>query len=189
MTHVRRCLLSAAGLALAAASPLAAQDTAAAPMPSMEEAVPLIEALDARMFWAAFEGCEPETVGAILDEDYRMLHDVGGLTIEGRDQFVAGLGQMCAARAQGGANEGYRNRRLLVPGSRTITPLGTWGVLERAWHTFHEWRGEEHGWVQTGGAQYWHVWRWVPEEGQFRLAESLSVDHAPAPAYPPASER
>ena len=94
-----------------------------------------------------------------------------------------------ARRAPGGKNEGYKNRRLLVPGSRTIKKLGDWGALEEAHHTFHEWRGEEKGWVQTGGGRYLHIWQWMPEEGRFRLFESLSLDHGPAPDYPPEGAR
>ena len=153
-------------------------------IPPLEEARAQVEALDAKLFWAAFEGCDPAGVGAILAEDFRMLHDQAGLAVPDRATFVASLEQQCAQREA----SGYRNRRLLVPGSRTVTPLGDWGVLERGRHTFHEWRGPDDGWIQTGGALYWHVWQWDADEGRFMLAESISVDHGAAPAYPPEAE-
>lgn len=153
-------------------------------VPPIDEARAQIEAQDAALFWAAFEGCNADALEGLLAEDFRMLHDLAGLAVPNRAAFIEDMRQQCAAREE----SGYRNRRLLVPGSRTVTPLGDWGVLERGWHTFSEWRGDEVGWVQTGGAQYWHVWRWEAEEGAFRLAESISVDHGAALAYPPASE-
>ncbi|MHA7820899.1 MAG: DUF4440 domain-containing protein [Erythrobacter sp.] len=152
-----------------------------APMPPPEEARARIEALDATLFWSAFEGCDPAGIEAILAEDYRMLHDLSGLAIPDREAFVRDLEKQCESRAE----SGYRNRRLLVPGSRTITPLGQWGIMERGWHTFHEWNAEQSDWMQVGGASYIHIWRWEAEEGRFRLAETISVDHGAAPPYPP----
>ncbi len=163
---------------IASASPALAQD---APMPALDEARVEIEALDARLFHAAFEGCDPAALKGLIASEFRMLHDLAGLAVPNGAQFVERMEEQCAARGPGGANEGYKNRRLLVPGSRSITALGNWGMLDRGWHTFHEWRGEERGWVQTGGARFIHVWRWMPAEGQFRLAESISVDHGSMP--------
>ncbi len=162
-----------------------AQSAAPAPIPSLEDAREQIIAQDAELFWNAFEGCNARGVEDVLTEDFRMIHDLGGLVSNDRDTFVAEIARQCALRAPGARNEGYKNRRLAVPGSRTVTQLGEWGVLERGMHTFHEWRGDETGWVQTGGARYIHVWEWMPGEARFRLKESLSVDHGPAAAYPP----
>ncbi|MBX7539449.1 DUF4440 domain-containing protein [Qipengyuania sphaerica] len=155
------------------------------PMPTGEDMTARIEANDAQLFWGFFEGCDPDAVAALLHPDYRMVHDLGGLVFDSADAIVNSSREDCARRQPGGENEGYRNRRLLVPGSRTIKPLGKWGALEEAHHTFHEWRGEDIGWVQTGGGRYLHVWQWMPGERRFRLLESLSLDHGPAPQYPP----
>lgn len=179
-------------LALAASSP--AQEVQ--PIPSLEEATAQIERNDAQLFWGFFEGCDPDLVEGLLHPDYRMIHDLGGLVATSSEQLLSESRRQCAARQPGGRNEGYMNRRLLVPGSRTVTPLGEWGVLERGAHTFHELRMRPAGvygeddpggptWVQTGGANYYHVWQWMAEEGRFRLLESISVDHGAAPDYPP----
>ena len=183
----------AAALALLAATPLAAQDAPAeapAAMPSGEALKAAVEANDARLFWGFFEGCDPELVADLVHPDFRMLHDLVGMSSASGAEMVAGATRNCDARKPGGANEGYRNRRLFVPGSRRIQQLGDWGVLEEGHHTFHEWRRAANdgagGWVQTGGGRYIHVWKWMPEEGSFRLLESLSLDHGPAPSYPPA---
>lgn len=171
----------------------------AQPMPPVEQAADLIETSDAALFFAAFEGCKPEVVEQLTTEDFRMVHDLSGLVAESRADFVEGLRENCASRAPEGANAGYSNRRLVVPGSRQITPLGEWGMLERGMHTFEELRQRPAGaysendpggptWVQTGGARYFHVWKWMQEEGKFRLLDSISVDHGASPAYPPTGQ-
>ena len=162
-----------------------AQSAEPAAIPSLDRATEQVIAQDAELFWNAFEGCNARAVEDVLTDDFRMLHDLGGLVADSRDSFVGAIAEQCAARLPGGANEGYKNRRLSVPGSRMVTPLGEWGVLERGFHTFHEWRGPDDGWEQVGGARYIHVWEWMPGEGAFRLKESLSIDHGAAAAYPP----
>ena len=172
-------------IALALAQPAV---EAPQPIPSLEEATERVAARDAAMFYAAFEGCDPAVVEDTLTPDFRMLHDLGGLVASNRDEFIAGMEQQCAAREPGGANEGYRNRRLIVPGSVSVTPLGEWGVLQRGFHTFLEWRGDEAGWEQVGGAYFVNVWQWNGARGRFEMQETISVDHGAAPAYPPAAE-
>ena len=113
-----------------------------------------------------------------------MVHDVAGLAVPNRDEFIAGITQRCASRVPGGTNEGYSSRRLATPGSRRVQALGDWGALEEGHHNFFE-RQADGSWKLTGGARYIHVWQWV--NGRFLLNESISVDHRPALAYPPQS--
>ncbi len=157
-----------------------------APIPDLEELRGEIIARDSALFWAAFENCDPAALEDLLTEDFRMFHDLAGLAVTGRASFIASLEEQCAARDPGGENEGYSNRRLSVPGSRIVRPLGDWGALEEGAHIFFEWRGANRGWVMTGGARYMHVWRWMPEERRLLLTESLSYDHGAAAEYPPA---
>lgn len=168
-------------LALTAAAPPA--DAAAARMPVGEALEARIAALDARLFWAFFEGCDPDGVAALLHPDYRMIHDQAGNPAASAAAMVAQARSECAKRAPGGANAGYANRRLLVPGSRRVRAMGEWGALEEGVHGFYEKRAE--GWELVGGARYMHLWQWMPGEGRFRLLESLSYDHDAAAPYPP----
>ena len=165
-------------------------------IPPLEETVTRIERNDAALFWAFFEGCDPAGAEPLLHPDFRMLHDLAGMPSDSAQAMVEQSREQCAARLPGGRNEGYANRRLIVPGSRRVQMLGTWGALEEGHHTFHELRQRPPGaygardlggptWVQTGGARYIHMWQWMPQEGRYRLRESLSVDHAPSPPYPP----
>ena len=185
---------------LLAQAPVAAAADVPAPMPTGEEMTARIEANDAQLFWGFFEGCDPEAVAGLLHPDYRMVHDLVGLPHDSAEAMVQSAREQCERRAPGGDAEGYKNRRLLVPGSRTIKKLGDWGALEEGHHTFLELRQRPAGtygpddpggptWVQTGGGRYLHVWQWMADEGRFRLLESLSLDHGPAPAYPPEGVR
>ena len=159
------------------------------PIPSYDDTATRIVANDAKLFWGFFEGCDPDAVEQLVHPDFRMLHDLAGMPLESGEQMISQSRERCAARMPGGANAGYRNRRLFVPGSRRIQMLGTWGALEEGHHTFHEWRKSAEGdggdWVQTGGGRYIHIWQWMQDEGRYRLLESFSIDHGPSPAYPP----
>ena len=167
------------------------------PIPPVEEARREIINADAKLFWFAFEGCDAGQVGQFLTEDFSMLHDVAGLVAEDATSFLQRVEEDCIGRLPNGEREGYKNRRLVVPGSREFTALGDWGVLERGMHTFHELRQRPPGaygpddlggptWVQTGGARYINLWQWTPSEGSFRLKQSISIDHADGERYPPA---
>ena len=175
--------------ALLLAQAPAAAVPAPQPMPTGDALEKRIVANDARLFWGFFEGCDPDAVSDLIHPDFRMLHDLVGMPLSSGAQMIEQSRRNCADRAPGGKNAGYRNRRLPVPGSRRIQKLGDWGVLEEGHHTFHEWRasleGGQGGWEMTGGGRYIHSWQWMPEEGRFRLLESLSIDHGPAVPYPP----
>lgn len=170
--------------ALSAATP-ATPPAASTPMPTGDALTAAIADSDARLFWAAFEGCTPPALTDLLTPDYRMLHDRGGLSAKDRADMVAGFERQCARRRPGGADEGYKNRRQIVPGSRIVRAMGDWGALEEGAHVFFEWTPRAPRWTLVGGAKYMNVWQWIPAEGRFRLDESLSYDHAPAAPYPP----
>ncbi len=154
-------------------------------MPQDEALHAVIADYDARLFWAAFEGCDAEALAPLLGEDFRMVHDLSGLAVPSRDVFIQGMSDMCASRLPGGDNEGYKNRRLATPGSRRVQALGDWGALEEGHHTFYELQPDG-SWTLTGGARYIHVWQWLDD--RFVLSESISVDHGAALPYPPAVE-
>jgi len=180
-------------LALILANAQAAEPPAidAAPIPPLEEARERVAKIDTAMFYYAFEGCDAAKVRGFITDDFRMVHDQGGIVADSGDAFTAIIGESCKDRAPGGKNAGYSNRRLLVPGSDRVTPLGQWGVLHRGWHTFHELRQRPAGtydaedpggptWVHVGGAYFINVYEWDAASGAFRMQETISVDHGGA---------
>ena len=184
-------------LLLAQSTP-AAEAAAPPPIPPLAEAKEQVAAIDTAMFYYAFEGCDASKVRSHITEDFRMVHDQGGIIADNAEAFTALIGEDCDARAPGGKNEGYSSRRLLVPGSDSVTPLGQWGVLHRGMHTFQELRARPAGvfgkddpggpsWVTVGGARFLNIYQWMPEEGVFRMQETISIDHGSAKDPVPAS--
>ncbi|MBB3764525.1 DUF4440 domain-containing protein [Sphingomicrobium lutaoense] len=151
-------------------------------MPPQPEVVQRIEDRDAELFHFAFEGCNAAALEELVHPDFRMLHDLEGLVLPTGAAFLKSVADQCARRAPGGESAGYRNRRLLTPGTRVVRRLGDWGALEEGTHSFFEWEDGE--WVQRGGARYMHVWKWMRTENRFRLFESISYDHGAAIPYP-----
>ncbi len=181
---------------LAALALALAQTTAVLPMPEMATAKERIEQRDAELFWFAFEGCDAGEVSTRITDDFRMVHDKGGLVAASGAAFTAMIADGCEARAEGGRNEGYKNRRLLVPGTDTITPLGDWGMLHRGEHSFYELRQRPAGaygegdpggptWVMVGGARFINIWQWDGANDRFVMQETISIDHGGARPYPP----
>ncbi|MGL3819799.1 DUF4440 domain-containing protein [Sphingopyxis sp. R3-92] len=158
-----------------------------APMPTGEALTAQITTNDARLFWAVFEGCDAKALPDLLAPEFRMIHDKGGLAAASRDAMIADVAKGCASRQPGGAQVGYRNRRLLVPGSHRVRAMGDWGALEEGAHVFFEWNARDARWDMVGGAHYMHLWQWMPAEARFRLSQSYSYDHDGAAAYPPVS--
>lgn len=156
------------------------------PMPTGEALTAQIDASDARLFWAVFEGCDARALPDLLAPDFRMVHDKGGLAEPSRDAMIADVAKSCANRQPGGTQAGYKNRRLLVPGSHRVRAMGDWGALEEGAHVFFEWNARETRWDMVGGAHFMHLWQWMPSEARFRLSQSYSYDHDGAAPYPPA---
>lgn len=132
-----------------------------------------IETADAQLFDAAFKDCRPDIVEALMLPEFEMYHDIDGLVAENRKSFIQVLESQCSKRGESGENEGYQNRREVVPGSRIIRRMGDWGALEEADHIFFEKR--DTGWELVGGARYMHLWK-VTEKG-VKLSRSYSYDH------------
>ena len=144
--------------------------TAMGPVPSLEETEKLIAERDTELFHEAFGGCDIDHLRTILDPDFRMLHDQGGLVAGTGEAFLAIIADDCASRDP----SVYANQRRHVEGSRRVQMLGDWGALEEGMHTFHE--SQNAGPFQpVGRARYIHSWRWNGET--FVLVESLSIDH------------
>lgn len=173
---------------VAVAALLSTSVAQAAAIPEGKELERVISDLDAKLFWSTFEACTPEKLDALLTPNFRMIHDLGGLIASTRAEMIANETRSCAERAPGGAHAGYRNRRLPVPGSRIVRPMGKWGALEEGAHVFFEWNAARSQWDMVGGGRYQHLWRWIPDEGKFRLDQSYSYDHGDAGRYPPASD-
>lgn len=155
--------LAAAALALASPAPMPAGA-------ALEEA---IAARDAAFFATFFDRCAPDALAAMLDPEYRMLHDLDGVVAGSAEAFVSLYAERCAGYADPDP-ERFQVARAHVPGSRIVRPIAGWGALEEGSHVFLERRGPGPQRI-VGGARYMHLWRWTGAD--FRLVQSLSYDH------------
>lgn len=165
----------------------AALTTEPKPIPSLSEATTQIAEIDTELFYYAFEACDAAKVRVLITDDFRMVHDEAGLVADSGDTFAAALDAGCKDRAPGGKTPAYKNRRVLVPGTETVTPLGEWGVLHRGAHIFQEWRAQAQSWETVGGARFLNIYQWIAQEGAFRMQETISVDHGSARPLRPGS--
>ncbi|MFV3078016.1 nuclear transport factor 2 family protein [Niveispirillum fermenti] len=133
----------------------------------------MVETLDADFFALFFQGCDPDRLATMLTPDFEMYHDKDGEVARSAAPFVASYAQRCATRQ---APDAWRSRRELIPGSMTVHPIGTIGVLEQGEHFFYERRGDGPE-TKVGRARFTQLWRL--EADGWKLARIFSYDHEP----------
>lgn len=161
-------LLLAVGLPTATpARPLLAQ----AASTDGEMAGPLFNALarmDSVLFEASFVSCDAAKANAIFTNDVEFYHDVTGLAVgEKLREDIRSLAASCPRE--------HGVRRVLVPGSLRVYPIAGYGAVQMGTHRF-----DERGSPTSTLTRFVHVWR--QEQGAWRLARVLSLDHHPVPA-------
>ena len=94
----------------------------------------------------------------------------------GREAFIADYAKSCAAKR---APDAWRSRRELAAETLKVYAIPGFGAVEEGSHLFYERRGEgpEH---LAGKARFSILWK-LGADGQWRMARTFSIDHAPAP--------
>ena len=128
---------------------------------------------DAELFSVMFDRCEPEALADIVTADFEFYHDKGGRMV-GRDAFVADYSAGCEAKK---APDAWRPRRVLVADPLRVYPVPGYGAVEEGTHLFYERQGDGPGSL-VGRARFSIVW--TLENGRWRAARVLSIDHAAA---------
>jgi hypothetical protein len=125
---------------------------------------------DSDLFDAVFIQCDSDKVAGMLTEDFRFLHDKGGLTPT-KAQFVANLRKGCAQQAAG---TDFRARRELIPGTMQVWPINNYGAVEFGEHNFYaRIPGKPDQLTETG--QFMILWHHV--DGKWLMSESISYGH------------
>ena len=155
---------------------LAAVLQAATPaaVPEGEALKAALAARDAEFFALVFEGCDPARLTTMLEPDFEMYHDKGGVVATEAAPFVAQYAKDCAERKKPDA---WRSRRELVAGTMTVHPIKGYGAIEQGDHVFYERKGDGPE-KKVGKARFTQLWRLTPDG--WRLARVFSYDHAPA---------
>lgn len=168
--------LAILGLALL---PLPAQAPSAAagivPGPATPPALAaLLEAQDRRLFELAFERRDDAALRDLLADDFRFLHDKGGVVAASPEAFVRAIAASFEGRASG---QEVRARRELVPGSLTTHTLGADDALQLGRHRFYGLTPGQPDLLRETG-QFAH--HWIRVQGRWKLTRVYSFDHRPA---------
>lgn len=119
--------------------------------------------MDALVFGASFATCDAAKANAIFTDDVEFYHDESGLSVgEQVRENTRRLTASCPAS--------HGVTRTVVPGSLRVYPIANYGAVQVGVHRF-----DERGAATSTLARFVHVWRL--QDGQWRLARVLSLDH------------
>lgn len=119
--------------------------------------------MDAMLFDASFASCDAAKANAIFTDDVEFYHDEAGFSAgEQVRENTRRLTESCPA-ARGVV-------RTVVPGSLRVYPIEGYGAVQVGVHRF-----DERGAKTSTLARFVHLWRL--QDGKWRLARVLSLDH------------
>lgn len=128
--------------------------------------------MDRQLFEASFARCDAAAANAIFSDDVEFYHDQTGLAVgEQVRENTRRLTGSCPGR------QGVT--RSIVPGSLRVYPIEGYGAVQAGVHRF-----DERGAPTATLARFVHVWRM--QDGRWRLARVLSLDHRSVPSQPSA---
>lgn len=126
--------------------------------------------MDRALFEASFDTCDATKANAIFADDVEFYHDQTGLAVG--EQVRENTRRLTAACP------GRRGvKRTLVPGSLRVFPIHRYGAVQIGVHRFDE-RGADTSTL----ARFVNLWRL--QDGRWRLARVLSLDHRAVPPLP-----
>lgn len=126
--------------------------------------------MDSILFDASFASCDAAKANAIFAEDIEFYHDETGLSVG--EQVRESTRKLTASCP------GTRGvTRTVVTGSLRVYPIKGYGAVQMGVHRF-----DERGASTSTLARFVSVWRL--QDGQWRLARVLSLDHHAIEAQP-----
>lgn len=126
--------------------------------------------MDSILFDASFASCDAAKANAIFADDVEFYHDEAG--------FSAGEQVRENTRRLTASCPGAHGiTRTVVPGSLRVYPIEGYGAVQVGAHRF-----DERGAATSTVAQFIHLWRF--QDGRWRLARVLSLDHRAVDARP-----
>ena len=120
-----------------------------------------LTALDAALF-DAYNKCDLEKFGALMDENVEFYHDQGGVTL-GRAALIESVKSNICGKVT----------RELVPGTLQVFYMKGYGAIEMGVHRFHHPGHEDTEGVGEG--RFVHLWQY--KDGAWRITRVLSYDH------------
>jgi hypothetical protein len=123
--------------------------------------------MDHALFEASFVTCDATKANAIFADDVEFYHDQTGLAVG--EQVRENTRRLTASCPR---DRGVR--RTVIPGSLRVYPIQGYGAVQIGMHRF-----DERGASTSSLARFISVWRF--QDGRWRLARVLSVDHRDVP--------
>lgn len=156
MTRTQKTLAAAALAASTLATGASASD---ADRTETQEQVALrLQALDAKLFNAAFVDCDTDVLDDLLAQDFEFYHDRDGLSYTSSAAFIEDVSRECGP-------DGTGMKRVLIPDSLSTHMLGDYGAMQMGKHEFHQ--------VVSGGSSiarekgvFIHVWQRSSESSE-----------------------
>ncbi|WP_082680284.1 nuclear transport factor 2 family protein [Paucibacter sp. KCTC 42545] len=127
--------------------------------------------MDRALFEASFETCDAAKANAFFADDVEFYHDQTGLAVA--EQVRENTRRLTASCP---SHRGVK--RTLVPGSLRVYPIHNYGAAQIGMHRF-----DERGASTSSLAKFVNLWRL--QDGRWRLARVLSLDHRAVPPLAP----
>lgn len=124
--------------------------------------------MDGLLFDASFASCDAAKANAIFADDVEFYHDQTGLAVG--EQVRENTRRLTASCPR---DRGVK--RSIVPGSLRVYPIAGYGAVQVGVHRF-----DERGATTSTLARFVNVWRY--QDGRWRLARVLSLDHRAVPS-------
>lgn len=157
-----RILLPVSLLLFVAFVSLAAKTPAQSVKPPADpELFKIIEAQDAALF-GAYNKCDLDKFGSLIDENVEFYHDNGGLTL-GRQALVDSVKKNICGQTQ----------RQLVPGTLEVFGIHHYGAVEIGVHRFTHPNAKPP--VPDGEGRFVHLWHY--DNGAWKVTRVFSFDH------------
>jgi hypothetical protein len=129
--------------------------------PTDPELFKIIEAQDAALF-DAYNKCDLEKFGSLVDENVEFYHDTGGVTL-GRKALVDSIKNNICGQTQ----------RQLVPGTLEVFGIHHYGAVEMGTHRFTHPNAKPP--VPDGEGRFVHLWHY--DNGAWKVTRVFSFDH------------
>ena len=119
-------------------------------------------ALQDKMLFDAYNGCDLTTLGSMVTDDLEFYHDKTGLAV-GKQTFLDSIQKNICGKVT----------RELVPASLEVYELAGYGAVELGVHRFHHPNEKEN----VGEAKFVTVWQ--NKGGVWKVSRVISYDHEP----------
>ncbi|HEV2578448.1 MAG TPA: nuclear transport factor 2 family protein [Acidobacteriaceae bacterium] len=121
-----------------------------------------VAGLDTKLF-DAYNHCDLETMGAMVEDGLEFYHDKTGLMV-GKQPFLEAIKNNICGKVE----------RTLVPGSLEVYPLKDYGAVEIGVHRF-----SHPGHPDDGMGEAKFVTLWENKNGTWKMSRAISFDHEP----------